>query len=328
MSVISIKNLPTAEGQGAGHPLRVAQILMRGIGLHAIEGDPEASRQFRAEMEHAAEKLGPATVTDAAALVAAAAALKLLDEYNRDTEGYLQSCGNDLRSMVKMLTEAITEFSAASGENVQRLKHIESRVASAGQANDVPTMKKQLSQCLEEIKQEVERQKSATEIMVSRLQVDLERARTESVDPATGFPPRSKAVEAIRQACSSDEPAFAVVMAIDRLQSINLSFGSEVGDQALRCFTNHLRRNLRESDSVFRWTGASLLAIVKRGDNLQQVRDEFARVMSQKVEYSFETAKRSVLLPVTARWNVFPSTGTPAELMSRIDAFASPGTPA
>ena len=33
MSVISMKRLLGAEAQGASHPLRVAQILVRGIGL-------------------------------------------------------------------------------------------------------------------------------------------------------------------------------------------------------------------------------------------------------------------------------------------------------
>ncbi len=137
MSVISIKRLLGEEVQSsAAHPLRVAKILMRGMGLYAIEGDPDAFRKFRDAVDQSAESLGK-SVTEAAALVIVNATLRLLEEYNRGTESYLHSGGNDLRAMVKMLTAAITEFSSAGGENVQRLRHIATRVASAGQSNDV-----------------------------------------------------------------------------------------------------------------------------------------------------------------------------------------------
>ena len=243
MSVISIKRLLGEGAQSANHPLRVAQILVRGMGMHAIEGDPEAFKTFRGSMDRSAESLGQ-SVTEAAALVVVNTVLRVLEEYNRGTESYLHSGGNDLRAMLKMLTAAITEFSNAGGENVQRLKHIESRLASAGQSNDILTVKKQLANCLDEIKKEVDRQKAATATLVNRLQEDLQQARTESVDPATGLRPRSKAVDWIIETCASKRPAFAACLAIDRLQSVNLTFGSEVGDQILRYFASHVGRNL------------------------------------------------------------------------------------
>ncbi len=325
MPVISIKRLLGDEDPSAGHPLRVAQILTRGMGLHAIEGDPEALRAFRASMERAAESLGN-SMTDAAALVAAGAALRSLDEYNRSTEAYLESGGNDLRAMVKMLTEAITEFSSAGSDNIDRLKFIEARVASAHQSNDLTAIKKQLSNCLVEIRKEVERQRMAVADSVSRLKGDLERARTESVDPATGLPPRSKAVQYIVETAATDSQGFACCMVIDRLQNVNLTFGSDVGDQILRRFVNHVRTNLPAGDALFRWTGASLLAITHRGGG-QQVREEFVRLMAQKLEFSFQTVTRSVLLPITARWSIFPFTASARELIEQIDAFTSPGPP-
>ncbi len=327
MSVISIKRLLGEGAQSANHPLRVAQILVRGMGMHAIEGDPEAFKTFRGSMDRSAESLGQ-SVTEAAALVVVNTVLRVLEEYNRGTESYLHSGGNDLRAMLKMLTAAITEFSNAGGENVQRLKHIESRLASAGQSNDILTVKKQLANCLDEIKKEVDRQKAATATLVNRLQEDLQQARTESVDPATGLRPRSKAVDWIIETCASKRPAFAACLAIDRLQSVNLTFGSEVGDQILRYFASHVGRNLPAGGELFRWTGASLLAVVSRAENLQQVRDEFAKLMAQKLEYTFQTATRSVLIPITSRWTLIPFVPSAGSLIEQIDAFASPGAPA
>lgn len=322
MSVISIKRLLGDEVRTADHPLRVAQILLRGMGLHAVEGNPDEFRAFRTAMEQAAHTLGLA-VTDAAALVAVSAGLRALEEYNRSAEDYLHAGGNDLRAMVKMLTTAIGEFASGGEQNVSNLRQIESRVAWASQSQDVRAIKGQLASCLQEIRKETERQKAATATTVTRLQEDLAQARTESVDPATGLPRRSKAVEFIRETCRSQTPAFAFCMLMDRLQAVNVTFGSEVGDQVLRYFVGYIQRNLPPGDQLFRWTGACLLAIVPRHSELLPVRKELARLMEPTLDYTVQTATRTVLLPVKACWTVIPFTPAPETLIDQIDNFAS-----
>jgi GGDEF domain-containing protein len=325
MSVISIKRLLSSEAQSPGHPLRVAQILVKGMGTNAVEGDPDEFRAFRKAMEEAAEALGRA-VTEAAALVTVSGALKSLEEHNRNAEDYLHAGGNDLRAMVKMLTAAIGEFAAAGDQNLKCLRLIENRVVTANQSQDVRAIKSHLGACLREIRKEAERQKADTQSAVSRMQSDLERARTEGVDPATGLPPHGKAVEWIGEICRTQAPAFAACLAIDRLQSVNTTFGSEVGEEILRYFTAHVQRNLTENDRLFRWTGACLLAVAPREGDLQAVRKEFAKLMEQKLEYTIETATRSILLPVQVRWAIFPFQESAGPLIAQIDAFASAGS--
>jgi GGDEF domain-containing protein len=327
MSVISIKRLLGAEAQGASHPLRVAQILVRGVGLHAVEGDPGEFRAFRTSMDQFSDSLGEA-VTEAAALVTVSDTLRSLEQHNRSAENYLHAGGNDLRAMVKMLTAAIGEFSAAGDESVKNLRQIEDSVASASQSRDVRAIRSHLTTCLTEIRKETERQKAATQSVVNRLKEDLECARTESVDPATGLPPRSKAVEWIHETCKEQTPAFAACLAVDSLQRVNATYGSETGDQIIRYFAGHVQRNLPPGDRLFRWTGACLLAVAPRANQFQTVLGEFGRLMERKLEYTNQTATRSVLLPINTRWAVYAFTPSPQALIEQIDAFASTGGPA
>jgi GGDEF domain-containing protein len=324
MSVISMKRLLGAEAQGPSHPLRVAQILVRGIGLHAVEGEPSEFRGFRTAMDQFAESLGEA-VTEASALVTASDTLRALERHNRSAENYLHAGGNDLRAMVKMLTAAIGEFSSAGDENVKNLRQIESSIASASQSQDVRAIRAHLATCLMEIRKETERQKAATRSVVDRLQEELECARTESIDPATGLPPRAKAVEWIYETCKSRTPAFAACLTIDCLQRVNATYGSEIGDQIIRYFAGQLQRNLPEGDRLFRWTGACLLAVAPRSGSLQTVTGEFGRMMERKLEYTVQTATRSVLLPINARWAVYAFMPSAQELIGQIDGFASAG---
>jgi GGDEF domain-containing protein len=323
MSVISIKRLLAEEQQSANHPLKLVQILVRGIGQHAVEGDPDEYREFREAMEQAAASIGQ-SVTEAAALVILATVLRSLEGHNRATESYLHAGGNDLRAMVKMLTSAIRGFSIAGDENVQRLRLIENRIASAQQGQDIGAIKAQLGVCLQEIRKETERQRLVTANTLSGLQEDLQRARTESTDPATGLSPRTKAVEWIGETCTSRLPAFATCLVIDRLQDVNLTFGSAVGDQVLHYFAAYVQRSLPAGDRLFRWTGASLLAVSPREGHLQQVRKEFALLLESKLEYTFQTPTGDAVLPIAARWTVRPFTANPMGLIEQIDAFASP----
>jgi GGDEF domain-containing protein len=324
MSVISMKRLPGAEAQGASHPLRVAQILLRGIGLHAVEGDPGEFRAFRTAMDQFADSLGEAA-TEAEALVTASDALRALERHNRSAEKYLHAGGNDSRSMVKMLTIAIGEFSSAGEESVKNLLQIESSIAPASQSQDVRAIRSHLATRPMEIRKETERQKAATRNAVNRLQEELECARTESVDPATGLPPRSKAVEWIYEACKSQTPAFAACLAIDCLQRVNATYGAEIGDQIILYFAGQLERNLPEGDRLFRWTGASLLAVAPRSTSLQTVTGEFGRLMERKLEYTAQSETGSVLIPINARCAVYAFMPSAQELIAQIDGFASAG---
>jgi GGDEF domain-containing protein len=324
MSVISMKRLLGAEAQGVSHPLRVAQILVRGIGLHAVEGEPGEFRAFRTSMDQFSDSLGEAA-TEAAALVTASDTLRALERHNRSAEDYLHAGGNDLRAMVKMLTAAISEFSSAGEESVKSLRQIESSIASASQSHDVRAIRSHLATCLMEIRKETERQKAATRSVVNRLQEELESARTESIDPATGLPPRSKAVEWIYETYKLQTPAFAACLTIDCLQRVNATYGSEIGDQIIRYFAGQLQRNLPAGDRLFRWTGACLLAVAPRSTPLPVVTGEYGRLMERKLEYTVQTETRSVLLPINARWAVYAFRPTAQELIGQIDAFASAG---
>lgn len=112
-------------------------------------------------------------------------------------------------------------------------------------------------------------------------------------------------------------------MVIDRLQAVNAALGSEAGDQLLRYFSGYVQRSLPSGDRLFRWTGASFLALVLRSTRIETLREEIRYLLEQKLEYTVRTATRSVGLPVTARWTLFPTMASSRLLIERIDTFAS-----
>jgi hypothetical protein len=72
---------------------------------------------------------------------------------------------------------------------------------------------------------------------------------------------------------------------------------------------------------MFRWSGSALLVLLPRPNRLEIVRDEIARLMDVRCEHTVQTASRTMLLPIAARWTGFPSMAEPRLLIHKVDVF-------
>ena len=72
----------------------------------------------------------------------------------------------------------------------------------------------------------------------------------------------------------------------------------------------------------FVWT-AAFVALLARPGSLERVRSELGRIMEAKLEHSIETSHRSVLVPIAARWTLFPMMAAPRLIYQKIDTFAA-----
>ena len=181
-------------------------------------------------------------------------------------------------------------------------------VDTAGQANDVHEIKTKLADCLKSLLEEVERRHGPIGSVL---------------DPATGLPERAGAEDAILKLHAADTPACIGVVAVDRLTTLNLRFGSKVGDGILRHYADSLRSQLPSEDRLFRWSGNTLVALLLRPARLEQVRRDFGRLVDTGYEHVVDTPSRLVHLPILPRWAVWPMMASPPLLIQKIDSFAN-----
>ena len=66
-----------------------------------------------------------------------------------------------------------------------------------------------------------------------------------------------------------------------------------------------------------------MLALLSRPVRLEIVREEIARLMEYKYEHTVKTSSRTILLPISARWAVFPMMAAPRLLVQKIDTFTA-----
>jgi diguanylate cyclase (GGDEF)-like protein len=326
--VISIKRY-LSNNDAVPALLQVVRLLVQGIGEHAVFADAGESSVFRDRIKGVVQSLGDDSDPEEL-LKKATTVIGALEEHNLRASRHWGLQAIELQHMVQMLTSTVRTISASSDVNGARLGEIEQQVTTASQIDDVRMIKTRLSECLAEIRKESERQRQETSDTIVQLNQGLEQVRTHSVgveqqanDAITGLRRRQEAEGALTRSSQGTAQTYAAVMVVDRLQALNVRFGREVGDAVLAAFARMVQGNLKESDQLFRWSGPALLAIVPRTSSIERVRIEIGTIAETRLEHNIETPSRSIMLPISARWSVFPMMAAPRLMFQKIDAFAA-----
>lgn len=329
--MISIKRFLSKDNETERALLDAMGILVRGIGKQGIGGDPEHTRRFKENIQEIsdvlAEDLNPEDLAGHANAV-----LRALEEHNRRVTRRQNLQAAELQNMVKMLTSTVGSIVETGNANAHRLGDIEKQVTMLSAMDDIRLIKTKLSECLNDIRGEVDRQRKETSETIEELNKSLDQARSNNasvsqnspMDALTGLPVRIQAEAEFAHATRSGNQVYGAVLVLDRLTIVNLRFGREVGDQVLVAFANMISKLLRPTDTLFRWSGPTLVALLPRTTSLERVRSEIAHIAETKLEHIIETAERSILLPFSARWVVLPMAVTPRLLFQQIDMFSCP----
>jgi diguanylate cyclase (GGDEF)-like protein len=197
---------------------------------------------------------------------------------------------------------------------------------------DVRVLRMQLDECLETIREEIRRQETDSRASESQISVTNAESstviapRAEEVDAVTGLPGRAAAERALEEPRTCGEKSYAVAVVANRLASINSRFGYAVGDRLLRKLSDGVRTGLSMDDRVFRWSGPCLLALLLRTTPQHELNIELQRITSTFKEELVEIGNRSVLLPISATWAVFPFNEPPRVIRQKIDQFVASQT--
>lgn len=330
--MISIRKFLALDSEANQALVHVLRLVTESLNQYAGADDSEECARFRETARILLDGLAEGT-SEPELLVRAGAMVKGFEEYTHRIRKHQRMQTADLLNMVKMLTSTVKAVTAASNSSLNVLGEIEQRIATVSELEDVRVIKSRLGDCLAEIRKEAKRQQQEAAETIDELNQGLEDARkraagmeSESRDAITGLAQRSEAEAAIGEAGQTGERAYAAVLVLDRLQIINARFGREVGDEIISAFTRMVRKQLAPGDRLFRWAGASLLAMLPRPGNIDAVRMEIARVMATKLEHIIQTPSRSLMVPVSARWTLFPVMAATRLICQKIDTFAA--TPA
>jgi GGDEF domain-containing protein len=305
--------------------LRVIQLLLQGIRLHAVPGDATDYDKFCRDLkaiEDAVAEHPPA----ARLHFLSGAALKALEEYNRRAAWLARQRSVELQAIVSLLNKTIAGLCKGAESTVLRLQDIERQLEKAEAIEDIRLAKLRLSECLEGLREQSLRQREEGRRAIERLKAAIKQvprpATSGPKDAATGLLGPAEAEQRLAEVIHERAPIFTAVFVITNMHSINTRYGHAIGDQILRLYAEHLAGSL-PGDALFRWSGPCFLALLRRAGTLEQVRRETALIAAKRLECTLPRGASTVLVtPSAASW-VFPPADSLAALMEKIDHFVA-----
>jgi GGDEF domain-containing protein len=319
--MVSIGHYVLADSQTEDTLHQVVRMLVEGIECHAVKGPPEEIVRLHQATRRVLETLGETLGRRAPAddlLNHVTSALDVLKQYNERAVG-------ELELKVRLLTDAIASVSSTSSENIRRLQQIKSQMSSSLGVKEIRSLRMLLSECVDGVLAEAEHQRAQSDQAGEQLNRTYRLNPPESggpepaTDPTTGFQVRVHAEEVIAQACQDQCTVFAVVMVINQIQNVNRSLGREVGDAMLQRFAGFMREHLPAVDLLFRWSGPTVVAILRRRSMLA-VRAAVEPLLVQRLTVKADLS--DVQVPISSRWTVLPVTQPSDALFQKIDCFA------
>jgi diguanylate cyclase (GGDEF)-like protein len=164
---------------------------------------------------------------------------------------------------------------------------------------------------------------------VKSLRFDVNRR-----DPLTGAYSRARLIEHINGQCGEANRRgshFAVlVISIDRLQSINLSYGYDVADEMIMTVARRLRECLRATDIIARYLGGKF-AVALDGCDAEQCSLLARRILQTTSKEPLRAVERNVRISLSIGASLMPKHGRTAQaLLQRAEeaceyAFAAGG---
>lgn len=312
---------------------RMIGLFLQGIALHAVEGDRVDYERFRADLEKSERSLTPEVPISEVFLIVGGA-LRALEDYNRRTGRFVRRQSMELQNIVSMLTETVISIGAHSEHSVSRLQDIEKSLERASELEDIQILKHRLGECLEAVREEAKRQKIEGQKTIDVLQEQLDTSRECSnslhlrdIDPATGLPGRQEAQRALEGAVATPAGKYLLIAVVNRVQAVNARFGYSIGDRILGAFAERFVKGLSARDQAFRWQGPSIIAVLERAERIERVRAEIRQFADTKLDKTVEVGSRTVLIPISASWSLFPVAPPLAGLLKKLETFTAAQAP-
>jgi len=305
---------------------RALGLVLQSLDLHTVLGDEADYAQFRSGMQGILSRFGDETPAEEV-LIIVAEAVTAFREYSERTTRYRKAQAAEYQQMVAMFTDTITATSHASDRTVGRLQDIERKLERAAVIEDVRVLRMQLNECLESIREEIQRQENERSASKSQTPAAdpafsaMMVSQVQDMDAVTGIPGRAAAERALEEARTRGGQWYAVVVVASRLASINSRFGYAVGDRLLRKLSDGIRSGLSAEDRVFRWSGPCIIALLLRTAPEHEIKTELLRITSAFKEDLVEIGNRSVLLPMSVIGAVFPLKEPTRIICEKIDLF-------
>jgi GGDEF domain-containing protein len=323
MALMSVKRYLTQMEEEAAYR-RLVSMLLDAVATNALNLDREACRSYCERIGELRQEMASDTTVESLMSHAAAAA-QAIGEYAQETNRLLHSQIEELQNTIATLAQA----SANAGGSDKRIGAPQSTIgAGLGRvavAQSISMLKASLHESLSGIREETTQQRAELDHLAQALRAEIshqqESSPSSDLDPVTELPCEAAARAQFLAALHSGEQKHVAVFVLGSAQRINLRFGRAAGDEVVRELKRYVAGQLQPGDGMFRWPGPAIVALLATAEPFDKVRTRMKRFLEKPIERDFDINGRSVLIPLSIAWSVYPVSLPLAGLNRQIHDF-------
>jgi len=235
-------------------------------------------------------------------------ALELFHDYNSRVMKFNTAHTQELKSVMRTMTETITYLSESRTRSVHHLQFVSRELEQAAQIDDIRLLRTRIMSCLDVVREETVRLQSEAVARSQEVREQIGLATTVSdapppprfglMDTLTGLPSRRPAERTISETLQTGGQAAIGVFVVTRLSAINSKYGRAVGDEVMLRVANHFAQHLSPDTLLYRWSGPALVALMSVQENAEAIHRAWAKAAAIKQEISLEIKERSVFVVV------------------------------
>ncbi len=299
--------------------------LLEAVATNALNLDQEACRSYCARIDEIRQEMAADTTVESL-MSHAGAAVQAIGEYAQETNRLLHSQIEEMQNMIATLAQA----SADVGGNDAGAVAPQQKTGGMGGiavAQELSILKSRLHESLGGIREDTPTQDAELDHLAQALRPEIshrqEPSRSPDLDPVTELPCEAAARAQFLAALHSGEQRHVAVFVLGSAQRINLRFGRAAGDEVVRELKRYVAGQLQPGDRMFRWPGPAIVALLAANEPIDKIRSRMKRFLEKPIERDFDIKGRSVLIPLSIAWSVYPVSLPMAGLNRQIHDFVA-----
>ncbi len=289
---------------------RPADLLLAEVTEEPLRRDLAALRQSVAKAETAQELAEADQAHQSWTEAVSAARQKLEDDRKRD-----------FQNIFSLLNEALSLAGGGSERSVNRLERLEGALATVAQANDLREVKRQLTQVIQNVREEAASERQRAEAARKSLEPRLAEAREVASRFRTGMATRKEAVAEWQTFAAPS--SWALVLAAPQLRVVAERYGDPVVAEFLEAAVTARFSAIGTAEPrVYRFSPESLLLILTHAGDAAEVSRAVSSETSIVFEHRVNLGLRQALIQVAFRWVVLPTEeGSAAAFDASVERF-------
>ncbi len=284
----------------------------------------EQDEPLRAELTHLNSGVSPNWSLEEAAQ-AVEAVRRILRRKNEALQQKGVKQAIEMQHIFAMLNQALIVLAEGKDRSVARLNRIQESLQRAYLIDDMVALKSSLSDTVRFVKAESVKSNETSTKEVARFEQEVNKAREFLGDSRLELAGRHEGVNRITDSLTNlppGESVYLVAFLLDRLQAFIQRYGPPVAEELVFRVIKERVQPIAASDTTFRWTSSSLVAVLKGQRDLAALQNQVNRLNSLPLVHRIALGNRTAVLTIKPSHLVAEGgPGSADALIDKVDQF-------